>query len=63
MKNLKQILSKFKDVCSDEIEVISIRENERKGSKSNHSIQIQTYDCEYYFDSEMNFKASKRFHL
>jgi hypothetical protein len=57
----RQVSLKFKDISEDEIEIISIRENGRKGSRSKYSVKVGTKDTDYYFDGDFNLKTSKKY--
>lgn len=59
----KQVSLKFKDISEDEIEIISIRENGRRGSRSKYSFKVGTKDTDYYFDGNFNLKASKKYYI
>lgn len=61
IKLANQVALKFKDTSKDEIEIISIKENGRKGSKSKYSVKVGTSNADYYFDGDLNLKASKKY--
>jgi len=54
----RQVSSKFEEISQDEVELISVRENGRKGAKLKYSIKVGTHDADYYFDGNFNLKAS-----
>ena len=57
----RQVSLKFKDISKDEIEIISIRENGRRGSRSKYSIKVGTKDTDYYFDGDLKLKVKKHY--
>jgi len=59
----RQVSLKFKSISEDEVEVISIRENGRRGSRSKYSVKVGTQDTDYYFDGDLNLKASKKYYI
>jgi hypothetical protein len=61
VKLANQVALKFKDISKDEPEIISIRENGRKGAKSKFSVKVGTSNADYYFDGHLNLKASKKY--